>query len=66
MPYRDGVILQQGAARATFLPQVWEQIPDPESFLSALCRKAGLRSDSWRREKLIVHTYRAQYFHEKP
>ncbi len=66
VPYRDGVILQQGAARATFLPQVWEQIPDPESFLSALCRKAGLRSDSWRREKLIVHTYRAQYFHEKP
>ncbi len=66
VPHRDGVILQQGGARATFLPQVWEKIPDPEAFLSALCRKAGLRPDSWRRGKLVVHTYRAQYFNENP
>ena len=66
VPHRDGVILQRAGARATFLPQVWKQIPDPENFLSALCRKAGLRPDSWRREKLVVHTYRAQYFNEKP
>ncbi len=66
VPYRDGVILQQGTARATFLPQVWEQLPEPEVFLSALCRKAGLQPDSWRRETLVVHTYRAQSFDEKP
>ena len=66
VPHRHGVILQRGGARATFLPQVWEQIPDPQNFLSALCRKAGLQPDSWRREKLVVHTYRAQYFNEKP
>ncbi len=66
VPHRDGVILQQGAARATFLPQVWDQLPEPEAFLSALCRKAGLRPDSWLRERLIVHTYRAQSFDEKP
>ena len=66
VPYRDGVILQRGRAQATFLPQVWEQIPDPHLFLSALCRKAGLHPDSWRHEKLVIHTYRAQYFDEKP
>ncbi|MDJ0876607.1 MAG: AmmeMemoRadiSam system protein B [Desulfobacterales bacterium] len=66
VPHRDGLILQRGRARATFLPQVWKQIPEPENFLSALCRKAGLQPDSWRREKLVVHTYRAQYFNEKP
>ncbi len=66
VPHRDGVILQQGAARATFLPQVWEQLPEPEVFLSALCRKAGLPPDSWRRGKLVVHTYRAQSFDEGP
>ncbi len=46
VPHRDGVILQQGTARATFLPQVWEQLSEPEDFLNALCRKAGLRPDS--------------------
>jgi AmmeMemoRadiSam system protein B/AmmeMemoRadiSam system protein A len=66
VPHRDGVILQRGRAQATFLPQVWEQIPDPPLFLSALCRKAGLPPDTWRRTKLVIHTYRAQYFNEKP
>ena len=65
-PHRDGVILQRGRARATFLPQVWDQIPEPERFLSALCRKAGLRPDTWQRELLVIHTYQVQYFDEKP
>ncbi|MGD8242540.1 MAG: AmmeMemoRadiSam system protein B [Desulfobacterales bacterium] len=65
-PHRDGVILQHGRARATFLPQVWDQIPEPDSFISALCRKAGLRPDTWQREQLVIHTYAVQYFDEKP
>ena len=65
-PRRDGVILQRGRARATFLPQVWDQIPEPHSFLSALCRKAGLRPDTWQREQLVIHTYAVQSFDEKP
>lgn len=65
-PHRDGVILQRGRARATFLPQVWDQIPEPDSFLNALCRKAGLRPDTWQRENLVIHTYAVQYFDEKP
>ena len=66
VPHRDGVIIQRGRAQATFLPQVWEQIPETRAFLSALCRKAGLAPEVWQHEKLVIHTYRAQYFDEKP
>ena len=41
-PCTDGVILACGARRATFLPQVWETLPDPEEFLFELARKAGI------------------------
>lgn len=46
-PGVDGVVLEWGGHRATFLPQVWEQLPDPETFLSHLLRKAGLPGDFW-------------------
>ena len=42
VPGRDGVIFFNGCQRATFLPQVWEEIPDPHHFLAALKLKAGL------------------------
>ena len=38
----DGVILKSGMHQATFLPQVWEQLPNFEEFFSHLCQKAGL------------------------
>jgi AmmeMemoRadiSam system protein A len=60
----DGVIIRKGHASATFLPQVWEQLPDPEEFLTHLCMKAGLSSDAWRNNKLEVLTYQVQYFEE--
>ena len=41
-PGEDGLILEYGAARGTFLPQVWENLPDPEQFIAELKRKAGL------------------------
>jgi AmmeMemoRadiSam system protein A len=41
-PGEDGLILECGEARATFLPQVWESLSDPEQFLAELKRKAGL------------------------
>lgn len=43
----DGVVLEVGHRRATFLPQVWEQLPTPAAFLGALKRKAGLPADFW-------------------
>lgn len=63
-PNIDGVIIGRGTARATFLPQVWEQLPATEDFLAHLCRKAGLAPDEWKRGELDVSIYQVQYFHE--
>lgn len=40
----DGVILKMGTKQATYLPQVWEQLPDFNAFFGSLCQKAGLDS----------------------
>jgi AmmeMemoRadiSam system protein A len=60
----DGVVLRDGIRRATFLPQVWEKIPDAALFLSHLCQKMGAPPDLWRRKKLDVWTYQVEEFHE--
>lgn len=59
----DGVIVQKGSAHATFLPQVWRQLPDAATFLGRLCLKAGLTSHAWQEERLDIMTYQVQYFH---
>lgn len=46
-PGRDGLILEDGRHRATFLPAVWRELPTPETFLAHLKRKAGLPVDYW-------------------
>jgi AmmeMemoRadiSam system protein A len=46
-PFEDGVVLAWAEKRGTFLPQVWEAIPQPGAFLSELKCKAGLASDFW-------------------
>lgn len=46
-PHVDGLILQAGLRRGTFLPSVWEQLPEPREFLRHLKRKAGLPADYW-------------------
>ncbi|MDA1299247.1 MAG: AmmeMemoRadiSam system protein B [Proteobacteria bacterium] len=43
----DGLIIEEGSHRATYLPSVWTQLPDPEQFVSELRRKAGLPGDGW-------------------
>ena len=63
-PNIDGVIISKGMARATFLPQVWEQLPRTEDFLAHLCRKAGLSPDAWQEDEMGVAIYQVQYFHE--
>jgi AmmeMemoRadiSam system protein A len=63
-PHVDGVILKDGYRRATFLPQVWEQIPDPEDFLGQLCVKMGSPRNLWKTAKLQVQVYRVEEFHE--
>jgi AmmeMemoRadiSam system protein B/AmmeMemoRadiSam system protein A len=60
-PHVDGVLLEWRGARATFLPQVWEQLCDPAAFLRALRRKAGLPADFWA-EDLRLSRYRVRKF----
>ncbi len=60
----DGVILRDGLRRATFLPQVWEQLPEPEDFLSHLCNKMGAPADLWKQKILEVSIYHVEEFHE--
>ncbi len=49
-PHVDGLILEYGRHRSTFLPQVWETLDRPEQFLAQLKRKAGLPVDFWHEE----------------
>ncbi|MFA7270149.1 MAG: AmmeMemoRadiSam system protein A [Sterolibacterium sp.] len=46
-PNIDGVILEYGRHRSTFLPQVWETLPEPQQFMAELKRKAGLPPNFW-------------------
>jgi len=64
-PGIDGVIIINGTRRATFLPQVWEQLPDPNEFLSHLCLKMGATADYWRNIQLKVSTYQVDKFSEQ-
>ena len=59
-PNVHGVILKDGYHRSTFLPQVWEKIPDPAEFLNNLCYKMGVNPDLWRRKHLDVLTYQVE------
>ena len=63
-PGVDGVILRKGGCQATFLPQVWEQLPDKKDFLTQLCYKAGLEGEAWCGAGLEVSTYQVEAFEE--
>ena len=64
-PGIHGVIIRNGPFQATFLPQVWEELPDKKAFFSNLCLKAGMRSDCFLNPSLEVYTYKVEAFSEK-
>jgi AmmeMemoRadiSam system protein A len=64
VPGRDGVVLELGDRRATFLPQVWEKLPARVLFLEQLARKAGLPPDAWRHPDARVWVYTVEHFAE--
>lgn len=64
IPNKHGVILKQGVARATFLPVVWEQLPEKENFLKHLSMKAGLGADGWKSPATTYEVYEAIEFSE--
>ncbi|MFK5880726.1 MAG: AmmeMemoRadiSam system protein A [Sulfurospirillum sp.] len=59
----DGVVLKSGSNQATFLPQVWEQLPTFELFFAHLCQKAGLEGDCLKHHPDIL-TYQVQEYSE--
>jgi AmmeMemoRadiSam system protein A len=63
-PGRDGLILEAGSARGTFLPTVWESLPQPRDFLRHLKQKAGLRPDYWS-DDIRISRYRTESFSEQ-
>jgi uncharacterized protein len=62
-PFIDGLILELGPARATFLPAVWEQVSEPARFVRQLKLKAGLPVDFWSQD-LRIFRYGAESFGE--
>jgi AmmeMemoRadiSam system protein A len=58
-PGVDGVVFEVGRRRSTFLPQVWENLPEAREFMAHLKRKAGVDSDFWADDvKLSRYTVR--------
>ena len=64
IPGTHGVILSKDWHSATFLPQVWRQLPEPKTFLAHLCRKAGMDATCWQAADVIIKVYQAEYFSE--
>jgi len=58
-PKIDGLILEEGQLRATFLPSVWEQLPEPKQFLRHLKQKAGLAVGYWS-DTIKVYRYQTE------
>ncbi|MGD1030899.1 MAG: AmmeMemoRadiSam system protein B [Opitutaceae bacterium] len=63
-PGVDGVILKMGEHEATYLPQVWEQLPDKTAFLDSLSEKAGCGPSDWRNPGTAVFLYEVESFKE--
>ena len=55
-----GIILKKGFNSATFLPQVWEQIPDKTTFLEQLSIKAGLDKNAWKNPNTKIEYYKVE------
>lgn len=63
-PGIHGVILSNKWNSATFLPQVWEQLPDKKEFLEHLCQKGGMGKSCWKQKETTVKIYEAEHFSE--
>ena len=62
-PGIDGLVIEERERRGTFLPSLWEELPDPRRFFRELKRKAGLPPDYWS-DSLRVRRYTTESFHQ--
>ncbi|MGA8202946.1 MAG: AmmeMemoRadiSam system protein A [Woeseiaceae bacterium] len=65
VPGIDGLVIAEGARRATFLPKVWDSLSEPRMFLAALKAKSGLPADYWS-DKLEFLRYTTVSYSEAP
>jgi len=63
-PFEDGLILKLGEYQGTFLPDVWQQLPDKKEFLSNLCVKAGLPLNCWYKYHPDIFVYKTKVFND--
>jgi AmmeMemoRadiSam system protein A len=63
--HKPGVIIEYQGRRSTFLPSVWEDLPDATQFLSRLCRKQGSPPSCWRDTSAKISTYESIHFTDK-
>lgn len=63
-PHVDGVVLKLEGRTATFLPQVWEKVPDAAGFMDELAHKALLPKSAWRQPDAVVLTYQVESFED--
>ncbi len=63
-PHRHGVLLRIGNQTSTFLPKVWDDLPDKEEFLARLCAKGGFEPTAWRAENATISVYEAEVIEE--
>ncbi len=61
-----GLILEYRGRRSTFLPEVWDELPQPEQFLRHLCAKQGSAEGCWREKDAAFQAYGSQHFAEGP
>ena len=60
-PQVDGVIIKFKENSATYLLQVWEELPDKTQFLDSLCQKAGLMVGDWKKQGVKVWIYQVEF-----
>ncbi len=64
IPFQDGIVLKHNGKHATYLPQVWEQLPKFDDFFSSLCLKANLNNNCLS-EHPEISTYTVKKYKEK-
>lgn len=64
-PKKHGVIIQNGFNQATYLPQVWDDLPNKTEFLESLCIKAGLPKEAWKEKSTEIFFYTVENFSEE-
>ncbi len=63
-PFTDGVTISYKGRHSTYLPQVWDILPEPNLFLSQLCLKQGSPQNCWLEKDARLYTYTAQVIYE--